>query len=580
MIRFSIHSALQRSVLTFTVLSFLISPLQSQAASSTEQKKVIAELSKQLIGSKVTLRIVPNFCSKVYSTAGETPYFYIHKRSRMFPSESPIDDIVIKHITGGSSSGSSAPARKRGGRSTRSSSSGISGRAHYIRIQFTHEHLRSGKITIYREDRAPIVDKDEVIEVLGLAFIGEGIPKKSLYIGNKQLKTLYYAGCNHLPVPELQVNFETVDDALKQGYRQSALSFSRTPQIPYFELERKLGSQQSATVRRYNPIDIDDAKKQRIVRIGERVLDRWPGTLKGYSYKWHVLDVDGPNAYACSAGNIFVNSGMLDVLETDEELEAIIAHEVAHIEKRHGLRQYRVAQTMAAVGAIITLGVAARSDNIDTSEAAAGLSALIVNVGSEIALHGYSRALEMGADKYAAMYLLHNEMAPELLSLVLRKLQYANDRLGIDSNKASMFSSHPGLTERIFVAENTTVQPFTTPITFDGFTRDGVLVATLQLEAQFMHTQSKGKNTLTVLAELETTTALGNPEKAKSMTLISGKRSLSLDNTDNVPIDPLDKVSLSFQEDSKTITPFGDVDQIKLKLGPVKEWIRRDQAGK
>jgi hypothetical protein len=139
-----------------------------------------------------------------------------------------------------------------------------------------------------------------------------------------------------------------------------------------------------------------------------------------------------------------------------------------------------------------------------------------------------------------------------------------------------MFSSHPGLTERIFVAENTTVQPFTTPITFDGFTRDGVLVATLQLEAQFMHTQSKGKNTLTVLAELETTTALGNPEKVKSMTLISGKRSLSLDNTDNVPIDPLDKVSLSFQEDSKTITPFGDVDQIKLMLGPVKEWIRRD----
>jgi predicted Zn-dependent protease len=285
------------------------------------------------------------------------------------------------------------------------------------------------------------------------------------------------------------------------------------------------------------------------------------------------------NAVACPAGTIFVNSGLLEIVESDEELEAILAHEIAHVEKRHGLRQYRTAQAGAAVGAILTLGIAAAAasdGNSDAAAAAVGITGVMVHIGSTIALTGYSRSLEMEADQYAGMYLLHNGKDPALLSMMLRKFRYFNDRVGITDRHRSMFSTHPGLKERIFIAENTETKQFEKKTIFDGYTRRDELVATLQFEAEFLHKHAQGRKTLTVLCELQTTTALEKQVKVKGITVTVGGRSIELDNAENAPVDPMDNISISFQTDGKQVGFLNDVEGIKLTLGPVRKWIRRN----
>lgn len=79
------------------------------------------------------------------------------------------------------------------------------------------------------------------------------------------------------------------------------------------------------------------------------VLDRWPVPLKGYRYRFQVVDADDVNAFAVPTGYVFVTRGLLESLETDEELAAILAHAIAHVESRHSHRQWRNARNMSIV---------------------------------------------------------------------------------------------------------------------------------------------------------------------------------------------------------------------------------------
>ena len=53
------------------------------------------------------------------------------------------------------------------------------------------------------------------------------------------------------------------------------------------------------------------------------------------------MEDDEVNAYALPTGFVFVNRGLLETTESDLEIEGVIAHEIAHVERRHSYRIYR-----------------------------------------------------------------------------------------------------------------------------------------------------------------------------------------------------------------------------------------------
>lgn len=526
---------------------------------------------QHLQGLTGTLLVVPNLCSKVYITVGGTNYYYVHQPSRLFPSKHEIDHVKIDKIEF-----RTALPDVSGSKNNRFRPSGVSEENKpYVSVVLRHPHLKRGEIRIYREDKNPIENGEDIAQILGYAIVAPGIPKQPLFIGNRKTQTLHFAGCNYLPPKEDCETFDTLEEGVQKGYKPSSLSFTPLPLLSSYEDERLLGARTSAELRYYFPLCASDAVHQRVNEIGQRVLGKWPTTLKGYTYHFYALDTDSVNAYACPGGTVFVTTGLLDILESDEEFEAILAHEITHVERRHGLRRLRSAQVGAVVGTILSLGAAA--SNQENAATAVGISGLVVSVANAIALTGYSREHEIEADMAAEMYLLRNKMDARLLALALRKFKYHSDKLGLSSDRTNLFSSHPALDHRIYIAEHSQVYPFEKPWTFDGFTRDDQLAGTLKFEAEYVYTDEAGNQVHSLLGELETTTVLADEEKIKDIRILCDGRSLKLNNQDVSPIRPLDSVGVTFDIKNKKFETLKEIQSVELKLGPINHWTQREE---
>jgi Zn-dependent protease with chaperone function len=558
------------AVLVFCASAFGV-PTCSSLAAPSSPKDVVAGLEGKLKAGEFTFRVVPNMCAKVYVSVEGRDYHYVHKASRFFPQKSQIPGVRFTKFSFGNEVSVSAGA----GRASAADVTYTPPR-NYVRVEFQHQHLSKGELRLYLSTGAPIDNLDDALQILGYAFEGPGLPKQKLFVGDRKSKRLFFAGVNHLPPREDRVEFESSAEAEAQGYVRSPLSFARIPQLPYFETEYLLGLQTSAAQRTHGTLDTDDQRRKQIEAVGQRVLSRWPTTLKGYGYRFYVLDSGTPNACACPAGTIFFNRFLMDVLENDDELEAVMAHEVAHVEKRHGLRMHRAAETGALIGTILLVGAnAAANSNPDTASVAVGLSGLVVQVGSAIAFAGHTRQLETEADHFAALYLLRNGKDPAILARALKKLRYYQDLLGVGDRQTSIFSSHPDLANRIALAESTSMKAYEKPPVFDGYSKSGELVATISFEAEAVHAPAGAARTLTLLAELSTTTALEKQEKVTTLTLQAGAKSVTLTNSEKTPINPLDAITVSFQVKGADATSLPTPDQIKLSLGPVQKWERR-----
>ena len=62
---------------------------------------------------------------------------------------------------------------------------------------------------------------------------------------------------------------------------------------------------------------VDTELQEQLEGVGQRVLDRWPVPLKGYRYRFQVVDSEDINAFAVPTGYIFMTRGLLESLESD-----------------------------------------------------------------------------------------------------------------------------------------------------------------------------------------------------------------------------------------------------------------------
>lgn len=71
---------------------------------------------------------------------------------------------------------------------------------------------------------------------------------------------------------------------------------------------------------------------------------------KGIAYEFHVIESKTVNAFALPGGEIFVYTGMLDFLESEAELAAILGHEISHVDLRHCIEHYQYEAQLKKVG--------------------------------------------------------------------------------------------------------------------------------------------------------------------------------------------------------------------------------------
>lgn len=105
---------------------------------------------------------------------------------------------------------------------------------------------------------------------------------------------------------------------------------------------------QSALVANRQMQTFSDA---RITRIGRRLAAAAPGAR--FPYEFRVVNNSAINAFALPGGFVYINRGALNAARSEDEIAAVLAHEISHVALRHGTNQAsRASVAQAGLGLI------------------------------------------------------------------------------------------------------------------------------------------------------------------------------------------------------------------------------------
>ena len=421
-----------------------------------------------------------------------------------------------------------------------------------IEVEFVSVRLGKGQARFSAPLHSPLLNRAAFDVGFALCFkTGEDAEVLPALIGNTQSNMFHVASCNHLPDADKQQAFHTQLEAEGAGMRACKLCFMRMPLVSDYTTERTLGLYASQQVQGMGQLSTDHALQVRAREIGQRVLDNWPVPLQGYHYRFSVMEDDEINAYALPTGFVFVNRGLLETTESDLEIEGVIAHEIAHVERRHSYRIYRNEQKKQAIaaGVGVLVGVIAGAKSKDNKMENAiiwgGLAAALAKSATDVFFEGYPRSMEEEADAMAALYLerQHGQEGLSEMTRVLKKLRYYTDYIGGDEKNLQAFRSHPLLDDRIAAFTGSKVKVFDNPVRVVGRNKKGDAVVTLELSCQRWTTSAVASrfslDPTQVLGKVYATADIGKPRKFKDIifTTATGKK-IKLDNKEDSLIGP------------------------------------------
>jgi Zn-dependent protease with chaperone function len=136
----------------------------------------------------------------------------------------------------------------------------------------------------------------------------------------------------------------------------------------------------------------------------------------------------GANAIALPAGTVVLTDELVKLSERDDELVAVLAHEVGHLKQRHALRHV-LENSVAALLIVAITG--------DVNSILGGVPIAVIGAR-------YSRAFEREADDFAVHYLRNRGIDPVVFSDILLRLEKQHPQ----GSFPTFLSSHPATIER------------------------------------------------------------------------------------------------------------------------------------
>jgi predicted Zn-dependent protease len=154
---------------------------------------------------------------------------------------------------------------------------------------------------------------------------------------------------------------------------------------------------------------------------------------------WHFGVMDAPqlNAFAVPGGTIFVTRGLVARMKSEAELAGVLAHEIAHVLRKHHLKAIQKGAQTALAGE--ALSTAVQNQNSAAREK-------LISFGTEMYTRGLDKSDELEADRLGVVIAARAGYDAYGLPGVLQTLQAMNAE---DSGLALMFKTHPAPAERL-----------------------------------------------------------------------------------------------------------------------------------
>jgi Zn-dependent protease with chaperone function len=182
------------------------------------------------------------------------------------------------------------------------------------------------------------------------------------------------------------------------------------------------------------PSALDAARQQALQRRFARLT---AGLADGYSYRLLPRDCRGigANAFALPGGTVVMTDALVKLARNDDQISAVLAHEIGHVRHRHGLRMALQAAGLAA------LATAIFGD-------ATSITSLATTLPTALLQSGYSREAEAEADDYAFQRLREIGLSPKAFAEIMLLLEKARQKTS-GGGPRDYFSTHPATAKRI-----------------------------------------------------------------------------------------------------------------------------------
>lgn len=207
-----------------------------------------------------------------------------------------------------------------------------------------------------------------------------------------------------------------------ESINRSAEAIEKTFKDITPEQEYYIGRAVAATVlSTYQPFDLEAANAY-LNLLGQTLAQFSPRPETFGGYHFLLLDSEEVNAFAAPGGLITISRGMVRCCKNEDELAAVLAHEISHIEQQHGLKAIRKGRLTSA---LTTLGTAAGKTlgGQELAQVTQAFEGSITDITSTLMNNGYARTTEYEADKGAVAVLQKAGYPPVALVSMLEQMK-------------------------------------------------------------------------------------------------------------------------------------------------------------
>jgi predicted Zn-dependent protease len=203
--------------------------------------------------------------------------------------------------------------------------------------------------------------------------------------------------------------------------------------------EVKLGRSIARQIDEKFKVSKDIKLSEQVEHIGKKVASVCE--RKDIAYSFTILESDKPNAFALPGGYVYINRGLLEKIDSEDEIAACLAHEISHIVARHSVKRL---QASLGYNLLSLIALAASKD-------------VRFKRGTDLAFNqlmlGYSREDELLADRLSVKYLRKAGYNPDGVIALLEKLKKIKKEAPLQPLLPAYARTHPYITERIAAAK-------------------------------------------------------------------------------------------------------------------------------
>ena len=218
---------------------------------------------------------------------------------------------------------------------------------------------------------------------------------------------------------------------------------SKMPEVTLLtvEQEKKIGEEEDKKVAQEMGLLDDAGLTAYFEALGQRLAKESP--RQDVAYRFHVVDMIEPNAFALPGGYVYVTRGLLVLANKEDELAGVVGHEIGHVAARHTVQRVSRQGPFALITNLVS-GVTGFFVPI-VGDIVGGVG----NLAQSIVFSPYSRSQESQADEVGQEIAAKAGWDPLGLTAFLTTLGREEALLSDGPRKPSFFDSHPATPDRV-----------------------------------------------------------------------------------------------------------------------------------